>query len=182
MYVIHSLLVLSSEAKAKHVYWNLAGVAKSPTILQHDLTLHADRFLPVDSKLIPTGVVQSVQDTPCMDFTNQHRIGDRIAETSGGYDHCYIITPGALVAAKVVDASSGRKMELRTNHIAIQFYSGNFLNGLVGANGVVFNKHAGFCLEPSGYVNAINAPSFPSVVLKPGQVYERTISWRFSTE
>lgn len=173
-------LVISHSFPTQHIYWNLAGPGNS--ILQHTLTLHADRFLPVDETLIPTGEVKKVQDAPCMDFTSPHKIGERIEQTRGGYDHCFIKAPGATVSALVHDASSGRTLEMSSTQPALQFYSGNFLDGIVGAGGVAFPKHSGFCLEPSGYVNAINTPAFPSCVLRPSEIYSHSMSWRFSVK
>lgn len=146
------------------------------------MTLYADSYLPVDSTMIPTGEVKKVIDAPWMDFTTPHKIGERIAQTEGGYDHCYVLTKGAPVAVVVRDAASGRTLELSTSQLATQFYTGNFLDGIVGTGGVHNVKHSGFCLEPSGYVNAINVPAFPSYVLRPGQKYEHSIGWRFTAE
>lgn len=123
-----------------------------------------------------------MQDASWMDFTTPHQIGARIAHTGGGYDHCFIKVPGSALTAVVHEDTSGRVLEMTSTQPAFQFYSGNFLDGIVGANGIAFPKHSGFCLEPSGYVNAINTPSFPTSVLRPGETYAHSMSWKFSAK
>ncbi len=119
-----------------------------------------------------------------MDFTSQHKIGERIADVGGdptGYDHCYVVNgqPGQLrPAAKVVDEASGRVMEVSTTEPGIQFYTGNFLDGSPANGG--YEKHGGFCLEAQKFPNSPNTPSFPTSILKPGETYRQTTVHRFS--
>ena len=167
-----------------HCYWNLAG-AGDGTILNHRLTLHADKFLPVDSTLIPTGELAPVAGTP-MDFTKPQKIGQRIKQVGGepiGYDHCYIINGEAgelRPAAKVVDPESGRVMEVSTTEPAVQFYSGNFLDGSEGGGG--YPQYGGFCLEAEHYPDSPNQPAFPNTILKPGDTYTQTTVHKFSVQ
>jgi len=172
-----------------HAYYNL-GVDKS-TILNHELTLHADRFLPVDATLIPTGELRPVSGTP-FDFTTSKRIGDEIGaenqqiQFGGGYDHCWVITDNSdnmKLAAELYEPTSGRLMEVYTTEPAIQFYSGNFLDGtLTGKNGQVYNYRSGMCLETQHYPDSPNQPDFPSVVLNPGETYHTTTKMVFKTK
>jgi aldose 1-epimerase len=169
-----------------HSYFNLAGTW---TIRDHELTLNADAFTPVSSDLIPTGEIRRVDGTP-MDFREPTPIGRRIAETyeqlgfTGGYDHNFVLSDftGALrVAARAYDPSSGRTLEVLTTQPGIQFYSGNFLDGsLTGKRGVVYQKYAGFCLEPQHFPDSPNHSHFPSTVLRPGDEYNQTTVLRFN--
>ncbi|HEV3339114.1 MAG TPA: aldose epimerase family protein [Pirellulales bacterium] len=167
-----------------HTYWNLADGGKSD-VLGHVLKLNADRYLPVDAKLIPTGELTSVRGTP-MDFTSPATIGARIDEVPGdpkGYDHCFVLnqpSPGELtMAARVEERASGRVMEVYTTEPAIQLYTGNFLDGSLKSRGADYKQHHAFCLEAEHYPDSINQPRFPSTLLKPGQTYRQTTVHKF---
>ena len=165
---------------AHHTYWNLTG-NPSGDVLGHQLMLVADRYTPVGEGLIPTGELAPVAGTP-MDFTKPTPIGSRIAQVPGGYDHNYVLrSQGGEVAlaARVVESTTGRVMEIWTDQPGVQFYSGNFLNGVKGKVGLAYNKHAGFCLETQHYPDSPNRPQFPSVVLRPGQTYRHVMIHRF---
>jgi aldose 1-epimerase len=169
---------------ANHAYWNLAG-GPTDDILGHELVIPADRFLPVDRNLIPLGELRKVKGT-AMDFTVPHAIGERIDQVDGGYDHCYVLNRAdgktLSLAARVSEPKSGRVMEIRTTQPAIQFYSGNFLDGTLKAGGRVYRKHGGFCLEPEHYPDSPNRPGFPSTLLRPGETYEQRSVYRFSVK
>ena len=157
-----------------HNYWNLSGC--NHDILDEELYLNADGYLPVDAGLIPTGDITPVKETP-MDFASKpETIGARIAKVEGGYDHCYVLNKKAgekmTLAAKVVDPDTGRTMEVYTDQPGIQLYSGNFLDGTLVGGGKKFVKHYAFCLETQKYPDSPNQPKFPSTVLKPGETYE----------
>ncbi|XP_044965070.1 galactose mutarotase [Hordeum vulgare subsp. vulgare] len=168
---------------AQHTYWNLAG-HNSGTILDHSIQIWAKHITPVNENTIPTGEIMSVQDTP-FDFTTEHRIGDRINDVPGGYDHNYVLDSGdekngLKHAAKLKDSSSSRTLDLWTDAPGMQFYTANYVNGITGKGGAVYGKHAGVCLETQGFPNAINQTNFPSVVVQPGAKYKHTMLFEFS--
>src|SRR5262249_33165523 len=171
-----------------HSYFNLAGKGD---ILNHIVMIPADKFTPVDSTLIPTGELRPVAGTP-FDFRTPTAIGARINQTDeqlkfgGGYDHNWVINKpmGQMgLVARVTEPTSGRVMEVLSTEPGLQFYSGNFLDGkLTGKGGWVYQFRNGFCMEPQHYPDSPNQPTFPSVVLKPGQLYHNTIIYRFSVQ
>ena len=168
-----------------HTYWNLENGGGSD-VLGHELTLNADRYLPVDAGLIPVGELKSVKGTP-MDFLQAKTIGARISQVEGGYDHCYVLDKdqvenGLSLAARVVAPQSGRLMEVYTTQPAIQFYSANFLDGTLHAGGKTYGKHFAFCLETQHYPDSPNQPTFPTTVLKPGEEYEQLTVYKFSVK
>ncbi|KAF3942938.1 hypothetical protein ACB098_04G067600 [Castanea mollissima] len=170
---------------AQHTYWNLAG-HNSGNILDHSIQIMANHVTPVDQNTIPTGEIMPVKGTP-FDFTAEKRIGESIHEVGLGYDHNYVLDcgeekAGLKHAAKVKDPSSSRILNLWSNAPGMQFYTGNYVNGVVGKGGAVYGKHAGLCLETQGFPNAINQPNFPSIVVQPGEKYQHTMLFEFSVE
>ncbi|WP_369811348.1 aldose epimerase family protein [Hymenobacter convexus] len=163
-----------------HAYFNLNhGAGKD--VLNHEVTLPADRYTVVDATLIPTGELKPVKGTP-FDFTTPHAIGERIGQVPGGYDHNWVLNTatGEHAAATVYDPATGRTLEVTTDQPGIQFYTGNFLDGtLKGKGGTVYGKHAGFCLETQHFPDSPNQPKFPSTELKPGETYHSVSTYKF---
>jgi aldose 1-epimerase len=168
----------------QHTYFNLRG-AGNGDILGHEVMLAADSFTPVDSTLIPTGVVAPVAGTP-LDFRALTPIGARIDEDNpqlkyaGGYDFNWVVRrtgPGLVQAAHVVEPTTGRTIDVLTTEPGLQFYTGNFLDGTItGKSGKVYGHRSGFTLETQHYPDSPNQPRFPATILRPGQEYRsRTV-------
>lgn len=173
-----------------HTYFNLTGGAKRD-VMDHVLTLNADSLVAVDETLIPTGKIIPVAGTP-FDFTKPTAIGARINDSTntqmkygGGYDHAWVINgpkSDMKQTATVYEPTSGRVMEVKTTEPAVQFYTGNFLNGKVmGREGFPYQKRYAFCLETEHYPDSPNQPSFPTTTLRPGETYKTTTVYTFST-
>jgi aldose 1-epimerase len=165
-----------------HSYFNLSGDAGS-NILNHTVWIDADRYTPVDAGLIPTGELKSVKGTP-FDFTEPHKIGERIASVQGGYDHNWVLNNQAnslKLVAWATDSLSGRKLEVFTTEPGLQFYTGNFLNGSIkNRDGKAIPKNAAFCMETQHYPDSPNKPEFPSSILKPGDKYHTETKYKVS--
>jgi aldose 1-epimerase len=173
-----------------HSYFNLSGDF-GQTILDHQLVIHARKFTPVDSTLIPTGELRAVDGT-AFDFMKSTAIGSRINQDNEqlkfgkGYDHNWVLErsegPNLQVAAEVFEPATGRVLEVLTTEPGIQFYSGNFLDGTArGRGGQSYGHRTGLCLETQHFPDAPNHKNFPSTELKTGQTYHSTTVLRFST-
>ncbi|MAJ37382.1 MAG: galactose-1-epimerase [Flavobacteriaceae bacterium] len=174
----------------QHSYFNLTADFNQ-TVLDHELTINADSFIPVDETLIPLGNLSDVSQTP-FDFRASKRIGQHINEENTqlinglGYDHCWALKDqdkGMRFAASAYEPASGRLLEVFTDEPGIQFYSGNFLDGsLPSKSGGVYEQRTGFCLETQHYPDSPNQEDFPSVVLYPDEKYESTTTFKLSVK
>lgn len=174
----------------QHSYFNLSGDFDEK-ILDHKVEINADKFLPVDRTLIPTGELRNVAGTP-FDFRKSKTIGKDIRtdneqlEKAHGYDHCWVLNEqdsGMRFAASAYHPESGRFLEVFTTEPGIQFYTGNFLDGTLPAKGGgTYKKRTGFCLETQHFPDSPNHEKFPSVILEPGEKYSSKTTFKFSVK
>jgi len=158
-----------------HTYWNLRDGGRR-NVLQHQVELSADLYTPVDEGSIPTGEVRAAAGA--MALSKSRPIGEGLAEADNGmgYDHNYVLRSplgddGLRPCARVFEPDSGRWMAVRTDQPGVQFYTGNYLDGLEGRGGVLYARHHGFCLETQNFPDSANQSHFPSILLRPGQRY-----------
>jgi aldose 1-epimerase len=164
----------------------------SGSIYDHILQINADRFTQVDETLIPTGELIPVAGTP-FDFRAAKRIaasirsGDSQVVMGRGYDHNFVLNrqgdTSLEMAARLYDPSKGRVMEVWTTEPCIQFYTSNFFDGtLVGSSGGMYRQGDALCLETQHFPDSPNQSKFPTTVLKPGNTYQATTIYKFTTD
>jgi aldose 1-epimerase len=170
-----------------HSYFNLAG-AGADTVLDHELSVAANDYTPVDDTLIPLGKIVPVAGTP-FDFTKPHKVGERIQSliktAAMGYDHNFVLTKRAATpsfAAKLRDPASGRVLTVLTTQPGIQVYTGNFLLGQKGRDNQTYKQRSAICLETQHFPDSVNQPAFPSVILRPGQMFHEVTIYQLSVE
>ena len=175
-----------------HGFFSLAGIANpTPSAMNNICQINADFYIPIDETSIPTGEILKVEGTP-FDFRKPHAVGDLIdadneqIKNGAGYDHCFVLKknePGELsFAAKISEPVSGRYMEVYTTEPGVQFYSDNWANGFPGSHGATFGKRSALCFEAQHFPDSPNRPHFPSVVLRPGEIYKQRTIYKFGTE
>jgi aldose 1-epimerase len=167
-----------------HSYFNLAG---GGNVLGHELKLAAKAYIPVDATSIPTGKQVPVAGTP-FDFTKRKTIGRDLAGLTGkpiGYDHNFVLKGGGqrlAACATVYERTFGRVLEVRTTEPGVQVYTGNWLDGTqCGHGGIYYTQHSGLCLETQHFPDSLHHPRFPSIILRPGQTYTQTTTYKFTT-
>ncbi|XP_072437387.1 galactose mutarotase [Chiloscyllium punctatum] len=165
-----------------HSYFNLAGHG-FPNIYDHEVSIEAENYLPVDKTSIPTGEIAAVENTS-FDLRNPVVLGDHIAnKLPGGFDHNFCLNSSKQPSpcARVYHQPSGRLLEIETTQPGVQFYTANFLDGnLKGKGGAVYPKHSAFCLETQNWPDAVNKANFPDALLRPGEEYDHTTWFKFS--
>jgi len=171
-----------------HVYFNLAGHKSGASGLEdHIMRMCCDHYTPVSDNLIPTGNLQYVGGS-VFDLRFPTRLGDVLAKCPGGdnngFDHNFAVSghKDVNIVCRVEHPGTGIWLECHTDQPGCQFYTGNFIpqdDSLKGKEGCVYRKHAGFCLETQKFPDAINQPNFVSCVVRPGQVYNHSVIYKF---
>ena len=174
-----------------HSYFNLSGNPAQP-VTGDILMVNASAYTPVDSTYMTTGEIAPVENTP-FDFTTAHALGQNIKDfdneqikNGNGYDHNFVLnTNGDITvpAAELYNPETGILLTMYTTEPGVQLYSGNFLDGTItGKKGIVYNQHAGVCLESQHYPDSPNKPEWPSTRLNPGEKYSTHTIYKFSTK
>jgi aldose 1-epimerase len=162
-----------------HSYFNLTGCKNN--IMGHKMLLKSNKITEVDKDAIPTGKILDIKDT-AYDFTEGKAIGKDIEQTDNGYDHNYVLDndKGQLIhIATVTDPKTGRTLDMKTTEPGVQFYTGNYLSGIQGKNGISYKNQFGFCLEAQHYPDSPNQHEFPSTLLKPKDDYYQLTIYKF---
>ena len=175
-----------------HGFFSLAGIANpTPSAMNVICQINADFFIPIDENSIPTGEILKVEGTP-FDFRTPTPVGERIdadcpqIKNGAGYDHCFVLNKreaGELsFAAKIVEPESGRTMEVYTTEPGVQFYSDNWADGYKGQFGATFGRRSALCFEAQHFPDSPNRAHFPSVILRPGEVYKQKTIYKFGVK
>jgi aldose 1-epimerase len=175
----------------QHAYFNLGG-HDTRDVLEHEITVHASRYLPVTADFIPSGELRSVQGTG-FDLRRSRTLGDGIASLDGaspigGYDHCFLLDEpraDSAVVARLCDPRSGRTLEIETTEPALQLYTGGQLGARrdeEGKRGVRYGPYSAVALETQHLPNSPNEPAFPTTILRPGESYRSHSVYRFGAE
>ena len=195
-YTLNSENVLGFEVEAiadkptivnivQHSYINMAG-HDTGDVTGQELSIAADTVTPTNDRLCPTGEIMDVTNTP-FDLRQPTVLGAAFERTDGVFDVNYVLDStktGLKPCARLRDPDSGRVMTIATTLPGVQFYNGHklFEQNQVGKGGYRYPQWAGICLETQGFPNAINHENFPSIVLRPGDVYSHKTTYAFSCD
>lgn len=164
-----------------HAYFNLDG--NFETVLDHEVYIDSDYVTTVDDSLIPSGEIKAIKGS-AFDFSTPKNIGkdiksdEHMIEIARGYDFNYVLNKsGVRKVASAYSSNSKIQMSVYTDRACMQFYTGNFLDGLKGKK--TYNYQSAFCMETQGYPNACNVPEFESVVLEKGKIYSAYTKYKF---
>ena len=167
-----------------HTYFNLSGNVKRD-ILQHELKIKSDRFLPLDHEFIPTGEIKDVAGTP-FDLRQGKKLREAIESTDPqivlvgqGYDHPFVLNAHYEKEIVLFDPKSGRTLVVETDEPGVVVYTGNHLPNGEKMNGVLSRKYLGICLETQALPDAVHHSNFPSCILRAGEVYSSTTKYAF---
>lgn len=170
-----------------HMYFNLSG-SKSESILNHKLKINANHITKIDKTLIPTGEILDIRNS-ALDFTSEKLVGSDINKSNEqlklacGYDHNYILNKTdeskLRYAATLSDEESSRAMDVYTSQPAVQLYTGNFLDEIVGKNKKIYKKRNALCLETQHYPDSPNKKNFPNTILYPENKFESETIYHF---
>ncbi len=177
---------------SNHMSFNLAGAGSPGGVLGQRLTVNAGRYLPLNQSQIPLGRLDTVDGTP-FDFRRPTAFGTHIHDKNAqiaiadGYDQCWVLDKRGdpalpQPAVHVFDPQSGRTLDCATTEPGVQIYTGGFFDGSVRGVGGHYGKYAAFTLETQHFPDSPNHPQFPTIVLRPGQVYRSTTVFRFGTQ
>ncbi|WP_312389210.1 aldose epimerase family protein [Chryseobacterium sp.] len=173
---------------SNHSYFNLSGDFNKK-ITDHKLRLNADQYIPINNQSIPLGNFENVENTP-FDFRILKKVGKDISEPheqlkiANGYDHCFVLNDSGLrCIGELYHPESGRNMEVITDQIGVQLYTGNFLDGKSeGKSGGRNELRTGICLETQHFPDSPNRKNFPPVVLKAGEKYSTKTIYKFTVK
>jgi len=169
----------------QHAYFNMAG-HDGGDVRGQELSIDAEAITPTDDRLCPTGEIMDVTGTP-FDFREPKQLGDAFDINSGVFDVNYVVNQAAAElkpCARLHDPGSGRTMTMATNQPGIQFYNGHKIEeqNQIGKGGHRYPRWAGICLETQAFPNAVNHDNFPSMVIRPGELYQHRTTYAFSLE
>jgi len=161
-----------------HSYFNLSG-DQSGTIETYNIRINAQQYTPTDKDLAPTGEIASVNGTP-FDLKRNQNLGTSMKKAQTGFDVNFVLkNEPNQVAARVEDPATGRMLSIYTDQVGLQFYTANGIEGIQGKQNRVYKNHQAVCLEAQAFPDAIHHPHFPTIILRPGEIYQQHTVYQF---
>lgn len=164
-----------------HSYFNLSGAKED--IYNHQLLVHSNKYACIDSDGLPTGKYNEVKGTP-FDFNTMTKIGDVIdcddeqIKLGAGFDHPFIFNQYK-DQVELFHETTGRKLTVCTTLPGAQIYTANYLDGRIGKYGISYPRRFAVCIETQNLPDAINIEEHPTTILKKGETYDETTSYKF---